>query len=38
MKYIANQREHHKKRDFVAEMARLLKVHGFEDVPSLRDS
>jgi REP element-mobilizing transposase RayT len=38
MKYIANQREHHKKRDFAAEMARLLKVHGFEDVPSLRDS
>jgi hypothetical protein len=38
MKYIANQREHHKKLDFAAEMARLLKVHGFEDVPSLRDS
>jgi putative transposase len=30
MKYIANQREHHKKRDFTAEMARFLKVHGFE--------
>jgi putative transposase len=38
MKYIANQREHHKKRDFAAEMAWLLKAHGFEDVPSLRDS
>jgi REP element-mobilizing transposase RayT len=38
MKYIANQRQHHKKRDFVAEMAWLLKVHGFENVPSLRDS
>ena len=29
-KYIANQREHHTKRDFVAEIALLLKKHGFE--------
>jgi REP element-mobilizing transposase RayT len=29
-KYIANQREHHKKRDFAAELALLLKKHGFE--------
>ena len=27
-KYIAGQREHHKKRDFAAEMASLLKKHG----------
>jgi putative transposase len=38
MKYITNQREHHKKRDFTAEMSWLLKVHGFENMPSLRDS
>jgi REP element-mobilizing transposase RayT len=38
MKYIANQREHHKKRSFDTEMAWLLKVHGFEEVSSLRDS
>jgi putative transposase len=30
MKYIANQHEHHKKRDFVAELALLLKKHGIE--------
>jgi hypothetical protein len=30
-KYIANQREHHKKRDFVAEFRLLLKRHGFEE-------
>src|SRR6266404_1519051 len=30
MKYIANQRDHHKKRDFAAEMESLLKMHGFE--------
>jgi putative transposase len=29
-KYIANQREHHKKRNFAAEFALLLKKHGFE--------
>ncbi|HLK06995.1 MAG TPA: IS200/IS605 family transposase [Candidatus Angelobacter sp.] len=29
MKYIANQREHHKKIDHADEMARLLKMHGF---------
>jgi REP element-mobilizing transposase RayT len=29
-KYIANQREHHKKRDFAAELALFLKKHGFE--------
>jgi REP element-mobilizing transposase RayT len=29
-KYIANQREHHRKRDFAAEIALLLKKHGFE--------
>lgn len=28
MKYIANQKEHHKKRDFAAELALLLKKHG----------
>jgi|SRR5215471_19194015 len=28
--YIGNQKEHHKKRDFAAEMTGLLKVHGFE--------
>lgn len=28
--YIANQREHHRKRDFAAEIALLLKKHGFE--------
>jgi putative transposase len=30
MKYIANQKEHHKKRDFAAELAVLLKKHGLE--------
>jgi len=30
MAYIANQKEHHKKRDYPAEMAWMLKVHGFE--------
>jgi REP element-mobilizing transposase RayT len=30
-KYIANQREHHKKRDFAAEFKLLLKRHGFEE-------
>jgi putative transposase len=30
MKYIANQREHHKKRDFAAELLLLLKKHGIE--------
>jgi putative transposase len=29
-KYIAKQREHHKKRDFVTEFALLLKKHGFQ--------
>jgi hypothetical protein len=29
-KYIANQREHHKKRDFAAELALLLKKHGLD--------
>ncbi|MGC2698516.1 MAG: IS200/IS605 family transposase [Candidatus Angelobacter sp.] len=29
-KYIAHQREHHKKRDFAAEIALLLRKHGFE--------
>ena len=29
-KYIANQREHHKKRDFAAELALFLKKHGLE--------
>jgi len=29
-KYIANQREHHKKRSFAAEITFLLKKHGFE--------
>lgn len=29
-KYIASQHEHHKKRDFAAEIALLLKKHGFE--------
>jgi len=29
-KYIANQREHHKKIDHAGEMARLLKIHGFD--------
>jgi len=41
IKYIANQHEHHKRRDFAAEMQSLLKMHGFETqehVPSLRDS
>ena len=28
-RYIANQREHHKKRDFAAEFESLLKKHGF---------
>ena len=28
-KYIANQRDHHKKRNFAAEIAVLLKKHGF---------
>lgn len=31
MSYIANQAEHHRKRDFATEMAWLLKAHGFED-------
>jgi putative transposase len=30
-KYIANQREHHKKRGFAAEFRLLLKRHGFEE-------
>jgi REP element-mobilizing transposase RayT len=30
-KYIANQREHHKKRDFASEFRLLLKRHGFEE-------
>jgi len=30
MAYIANQKEHHQKRDFAAEMEWILKVHGFE--------
>jgi putative transposase len=30
MKYIANQREHHKKIDHAGEMARLVKMHGFD--------
>jgi REP element-mobilizing transposase RayT len=30
MDYIRNQREHHKKRDFAAELALLLKKHGIE--------
>jgi REP-associated tyrosine transposase len=30
MRYIANQKEHHKKRDYGAEMAWFLKAHGFE--------
>jgi len=30
-KYIANQREHHKKHDFAAEFRLLLKRHGFEE-------
>jgi putative transposase len=30
-KYIANQREHHKERDFAAEFRLLLKRHGFEE-------
>ncbi len=29
-KYIANQREHHKKMDFATELALLLKKHGLE--------
>ena len=29
-RYIKNQRQHHKKRDFAAELALLLKRHGFE--------
>jgi REP element-mobilizing transposase RayT len=28
-KYIKNQKEHHKKRDFASELALLLKMHGF---------
>jgi putative transposase len=28
--YIANQKEHHKRMDFAAEFALLLKKHGFE--------
>jgi putative transposase len=35
--YIRNQREHHRKRDFEAELAQILEKHG-ERVPSLRDS
>jgi putative transposase len=30
MKYIANQAEHHRKRDFSAEFALLLKKHGID--------
>jgi REP element-mobilizing transposase RayT len=30
MSYIANQREHHKRRDFAAEMRSFLRAHGFE--------
>jgi REP element-mobilizing transposase RayT len=30
VRYIANQKEHHKKRDFAKEYALLLKKHGFE--------
>lgn len=30
MSYIANQKAHHKKRDYAAEMAWFLKEHGFE--------
>lgn len=30
MKYIANQHEHHRKIDHAGEMARLLKMHGFD--------
>jgi REP element-mobilizing transposase RayT len=30
MKYIANQREHHKTVDHAEEMARLLRIHGFD--------
>jgi hypothetical protein len=30
MKYIANQTEHHRKRDFAAEFALLLKKHGID--------
>jgi putative transposase len=30
MKYIANQREHHKRIDHAQEMARLLRMHGFD--------
>src|SRR5215471_5668741 len=29
-KYIGNQREHHRKRNFATEFALLLKKHGFE--------
>jgi len=29
-KYIAHQREHHRKRDFAIELAVLLKKHGFD--------
>jgi hypothetical protein len=29
-KYIAHQREHHKRMDYAAELAFLLKKHGFE--------
>jgi putative transposase len=31
MRYIANQREHHQKRDFAAELIWLLQAHGIED-------
>jgi putative transposase len=30
IRYIANQKEHHKKMDFPKEFALLLKKHGFE--------
>ena len=30
MKYIANQRQHHKKIDHAGEMAWLLRMHGFD--------
>jgi putative transposase len=34
VRYIANQKEHHKKMDFAAEFALLLKKHGFESQDS----
>ena len=42
IRYIANQKEHHKKMDSTREFGLLLKKHGFDFVPcfvsSLRDS